>query len=50
MISPFRAPRSAFRFSPVCLAHDATLLTRNEVDFKKVQRLRAENWLEWAVK
>ncbi len=34
------------KIASICLAHDATLLTRNEVDFKKVSRLRVENWLE----
>ena len=30
----------------ICLAHDATLLTRNTVDFKKVPGLLIENWLD----
>jgi tRNA(fMet)-specific endonuclease VapC len=30
----------------ICLAHDATLLTRNLVDFEKVPGLRVENWLD----
>ena len=30
----------------ICLAHDATLLTRNLVDFKPVPGLRVENWLD----
>ncbi len=34
------------KIASICLAHDATLLTRNEVDFQKVPRLRLENWLE----
>ena len=33
------------KIAAICLAHDATLLTRNELDFKKVTRLRVENWL-----
>ncbi len=34
------------KIASICLAHDASPLTRNEVDFKKVARLRMENWLE----
>ena len=34
------------KIASICLAHDATLLTRNEVDFQKVPHLRLENWLE----
>ena len=34
------------KIASICLAHDATLLTRNLVDFEKVPRLRAENWLD----
>ena len=30
----------------ICLAHDATLLTRNIDDFKPVPGLRVENWLD----
>jgi tRNA(fMet)-specific endonuclease VapC len=30
----------------IVLAHDATLLTRNAVDFVKVPGLKFENWLE----
>lgn len=30
----------------IVLAHDATLLTRNEADFTQVPGLRVENWLE----
>lgn len=30
----------------ICLAHDATLLTRNVADFKPVPGLRVENWLD----
>ena len=30
----------------ICLAHDATLLTRNLADFKPIPGLRVENWLE----
>lgn len=34
------------KIAAICLAHDATLLTRNVVDFKKVPDLRIENWLD----
>ncbi len=30
----------------ICLAHEATLLTRNVVDFTPVPGLRVENWLD----
>lgn len=30
----------------ICLAHDATLLTRNMKDFESVPGLKVENWLE----
>lgn len=30
----------------ICLAQDATLLTRNLADFKPLPGLRAENWLD----
>lgn len=33
------------KIAAICLAHDATLLTRNLVDFEKVPGLRVENWL-----
>lgn len=34
------------KIAAICLAHDATLLTRNLKDFRKVPGLRVENWLE----
>ena len=34
------------KIASICLAHDATLFTRNLVDFGKVPGLRAENWLD----
>ncbi len=34
------------KLASICLAHEATLLTRNVVDFAKVPDLRVENWLE----
>lgn len=33
------------KIAAICLAHDATLLTRNVVDFEKVPGLSVENWL-----
>ncbi len=34
------------KIAAVCLAHDATVLTRNVRDFSKVPKLRVENWLD----
>ncbi|MBM3862272.1 MAG: type II toxin-antitoxin system VapC family toxin [Verrucomicrobia bacterium] len=34
------------KIASICLAHDATLLTRNLADFQKVPGLRVENWLD----
>ena len=34
------------KIASICIAHDATLLTRNLVDFEKVPGLRVENWLD----
>jgi len=34
------------KLASICLAHEATLLTRNVVDFGKVPHLRVENWLD----
>jgi tRNA(fMet)-specific endonuclease VapC len=34
------------KIAAICLAHDATLLTRNAIDFRKVPGLRFENWLD----
>ena len=34
------------KIAAICLAHDATLLTRNLVDFEKVPGLRVENGLD----
>jgi len=34
------------RIAGITLAHDATLLTRNSVDFEQVPGLRVENWLD----
>jgi tRNA(fMet)-specific endonuclease VapC len=35
------------KIAAICLAHEATLLTRNLADFEKVPGLRVENWLDW---
>ncbi|MBN8419268.1 MAG: type II toxin-antitoxin system VapC family toxin [Verrucomicrobia bacterium] len=34
------------KIAAVCLAHDATLLTRNVADFQNIPGLRVENWLD----
>lgn len=34
------------KIAAVCLAHDATVLTRNILHFEKVPGLRVENWLD----
>jgi len=34
------------RIANITLAHDATLLTRNSMDFTQVPGLRFENWLD----
>ncbi len=34
------------KIASICLSHEATLLTRNLADFKKVPGLRIENWLD----
>ena len=34
------------RIASIALAHDATLLTRNLADFRKVPGLKIENWLD----
>jgi tRNA(fMet)-specific endonuclease VapC len=34
------------KIAAICIAHGATLLTRNLVDFEKVPGLRVENWLD----
>lgn len=44
-----RLPRSGamdLKIAAICLVHDATLLTRNQVDFERVPGLRVENWLD----
>ena len=34
------------KIAAICIAHDATLLSRLLVDFEKVPGLRVENWLD----
>ena len=34
------------KIASICIAYDATLLSRNLVDFQKVPGLRVENWLD----
>ncbi len=34
------------KIAAICLAHDATLLTRNLRDFEGIDGLRVENWLD----
>lgn len=34
------------KIAAICLVHDATLLTRNIVDFQSIPGLRVENWLD----
>lgn len=34
------------KIAAICLAHDATLLTRNVADFQHIPGLRVENWLD----
>ena len=34
------------KIAAICLAHDATLLTRNLADFADIPGLRVEDWLE----
>jgi tRNA(fMet)-specific endonuclease VapC len=41
-----RIGTSDLRIACIVMEHDATLLTRNTVDFAKVPGLRFENWLD----
>lgn len=34
------------KIASICIAHTATLLTRNLADFDKIPGFRVENWLE----
>jgi len=41
-----RAGTMDLKIAAVCLAHDATLLTRNVADFENITDLCVENWLD----
>ena len=41
-----RAGTMDLKIAAICIAHHATLLTRNLADFEKVPGLRVENWLD----
>lgn len=41
-----RAGTMDLKIAAICIAHDATLLSRNLVDFKDISGLRVENWLD----
>jgi tRNA(fMet)-specific endonuclease VapC len=41
-----RAGTMDLKIAAICLAHDATLLTRNGTDFTGIPGLRVENWLD----
>ena len=34
------------KIAAICMSHEATLLTRNVVDFENITGLRVENWLD----
>ena len=34
------------KIAAICIVHDATLLTRNVTDFKGLDGLRVDNWLD----
>lgn len=34
------------KIAAICMAHEATLLTRNVADFENITGLRVENWLD----
>ncbi len=34
------------KIAAICMTHEATLLTRNVVDFQNITGLRVENWLD----
>lgn len=44
--SKIRVGTMDLKIAAICLAHDATLLSRNLVDFEKVPGLKVENWLD----
>jgi len=41
-----RAGTMDLKIAAICLAHDATLLTRNVADFTGLPGLRVENWVD----
>ena len=41
-----RAGTMDLKIASICLANDATLLTRNLVDFERIPGLRVDNWLD----
>lgn len=41
-----RVGKMDLKIASICLAHDATLLTRNLRDFQNIPGLRVENWLD----
>ncbi|HYF36663.1 MAG TPA: type II toxin-antitoxin system VapC family toxin [Prosthecobacter sp.] len=41
-----RAGTQDLKIAAICIAHDATVLTRNQIDFQEVPDLRIENWLD----
>jgi tRNA(fMet)-specific endonuclease VapC len=41
-----RAGTMDLKIAAICIAHDATLLTRNVNDFRELDGLRVENWLD----
>lgn len=42
----FRPGTMDLKIAAICLAHEATLLTRNLRDFEQIPGLRVENWLD----
>ena len=48
VLSPLRQKVGAqdLKIACICLAHGATLLTRNTADFAQIPQLRVENWLD----
>lgn len=41
-----RAGTMDLKIAAICLAHEATLLTRNVIDFQSIPGLHVENWLD----
>jgi tRNA(fMet)-specific endonuclease VapC len=44
-LAPVRIGASDLKIASICLVNNATLLSRNLVDFMQVPNLRVENWL-----